>query len=323
MKLIKPSFEIWNQPAGLEGVYKQIEKVGRVCYKSEDKITEDSAKPFVERMVKSGHGAMLEHGTVYLHIKGIDRTDITKYLYNKYSKVVEGSLDHFYVTTNYRVLIENGWLDDLQYICEPTEFHEKRITVHFVCDRGVSHEFVRHRVMSFAQESTRYCNYSKDKFGNEITFIIPCWLDIPEGKAYWHDGINYRVGVTEENIFGESVNPKAWSNKESNCVEVHDYIQALDNAEKAYLRLMSAWENRVTDRRYVTGFKGNPWTPQQARAVLPNALKTELVMTGFVSDWNHFFDLRAKGTTGAPHPQAKELAEPLMKEFIARKYINN
>ena len=93
---------------------------------------------------------------------------------------------------------------------------------------------------------------------------------------------------------------------------MHDYIQALDNAEKAYFRLMSAWENRVTDRRYVTGFKGNPWTPQQARAVLPNALKTELVVTGFVSDWNHFFDLRARGTTGAPHPQAKELAEPLM-----------
>lgn len=323
MKLIKPSFEIWNQPAGLEGIYKQIERVGRVCYKSEDKITEDSAKGFVDRMVKSGHGAMLEHGTVYLHIKGIDRTDITKYLYNKYSKVVEGSLDHFYVTTNYRVLIENGWLDDLQYICEPTEFHEKRITVHFVCDRGVSHEFVRHRVMSFAQESTRYCNYSKDKFGNELTFIIPCWLDIPEGVAYFHDGINYRVGATMENPFGESVNFKAWVNKKSNYVEVHDYIQALDRAEKAYFRLMDKWENRVADRRYITGFRGNPWTPQQARAVLPNSLKTELVVTGFTSDWNHFFDLRARGTTGAPHPQAKELAEPLMKEFIARKYINN
>ena len=325
MKLIKPSFEIWDQPAGLEGVCKQIEKVGRVCYKSEDKITEDSAKPFVERMTKSGHGAMLEHGTVYLLVPF--ETHISKYKTNKYSKVRDIAKhlmdDKSAVTTNLRVLVENGWLDDLQYICEPTEFHAKRITVHFVCDRGVSHEFVRHRVFSFAQESTRYCNYSKDKFGNEITFIIPCWLDIPEGKAYWHDGINYRVGVTEENIFGESVNPKAWFNKESNCVEVHDYIQALDNAEKAYLRLMSAWENRVTDRRYVTGFKGNPWTPQQARAVLPNALKTELVMTGFVSDWNHFFDLRARGTTGAPHPQAKELAEPLMKEFIARKYINN
>lgn len=329
MRLIKPYFEIWNQPSSLEGVYKQIERVGRVCYKSEDKITEDSAKGFVDRMVKSGHGAMLEHGTIYLKAEGTDllyNELMNKYRQNSYSKVGFTLAEDkvlTYITTNLRVLVENGWMDDLKYICEPTEYHEKRVTVRFVCDRGVSHEFVRHRVMSFAQESTRYCNYSKDKFGNELTFIIPCWLDIPEGKAYWHDGINYRVGATEENPFGESVNPKAWFNKESNCVEVHDYIQALDNAEKAYFRLMSAWENRVTDRRYVTGFKGNPWTPQQARAVLPNSLKTELVVTGFVSDWNHFFDLRARGTTGAPHPQAKELAEPLMKEFIARKYINN
>lgn len=320
MKLIKPSFEIWEQPAGLEGVYKQIEKVGRVCYKSEDKITEDSAKPFVDRMIKSGHGAMLEHGTVYLKFETL--THAEKYLNNKYSEV-RTCYGSFYVTTNLRVLVENGWLDDLQYICAPTEYHERRVTIHFVCDRGVSHEFVRHRVMSFAQESTRYCNYSKDKFGNELTFIIPCWLDIPEGVAYFHDGINYRVGATMENPFGESVNFKAWVNKKSNYVEVHDYIQALDSAEKAYFRLMDKWENRVADRRYTTGFKGNPWTPQQARAVLPNSLKTELVVTGFTSDWKHFFGLRAIGTTGAPHPQAKELAEPLMKEFIARKYINN
>ena len=327
MKLIKPSFEIWEQPAGLEGVYKQIERVGRVCYKSEDKITEDSAKPFVDRMIKSGHGAMLEHGTVYLKITYKDTNFTTLCMFygkNKYS-VLNHSEDNkiYYITTNYRVLVENNHLSDLKYLCEPSEFHEKRITVHFVCDRGVSHEFVRHRVMSFAQESTRYCNYSKDKFGNELTFIIPCWLDIPEGRAYWHDGINYRVGSTEENPFGESVNFKAWVNKKSNYVEVCDYIQALDSAEEAYFRLMDKWENRVADRRYTTGFKGNPWTPQQARAVLPNALKTELVITGFTSDWNHFFDLRARGTTGAPHPQAKELAEPLMKEFIARKYINN
>ena len=327
MKLIKPSFSIIEQQAGLEGVYKQIEKVGRVCYKSEDKITEDSAKPFVDRMIKSGHGAMLEHGTVYLKITYKDTNFTTLCMFygkNKYS-VLNHSEDNqiYYITTNYRVLVENNHLSDLKYLCEPSEFHEKRITVHFVCDRGVSHEFVRHRVMSFAQESTRYCNYSKDKFGNELTFIIPCWLDIPEGRAYWHDGINYRVGSTEENPFGESVNFKAWVNKKSNCVEVCDYIQALDSAEEAYFRLMDKWENRVADRRYTTGFKGNPWTPQQARAVLPNALKTELVITGFTSDWNHFFDLRARGTTGAPHPQAKELAEPLMKEFIARKYINN
>ena len=330
MKLIKPGFEIWEQPAGLEGVYKQIERVGRVCYKSEDKITEGSAKPFTDRMIKSGHGAMLEHGTVYLYIRRKDNEslEVDRYLFNPYSRVVfrqspdSGDME-IYITANLRVLVENDWLDDLKYICEPAEYHERRVTVHFTCDRGVSHEFVRHRVMSFAQESTRYCNYSKDKFGKELTFIIPCWLDIPEGRAYFHDGINYRVGATMENPFGESVNPKAWVNKKSNYVEVHDCIQALDSAEKAYFRLMDRWENRVADRRYITGFKGNPWTPQQARAVLPNSLKTELAVTGFTSDWNHFFDLRARGTTGAPHPQAKELAEPLMREFIARKYINN
>lgn len=296
MKLIKPSFEIWNQPAGLGGVYKQIERVGRVCYKSEDKITEDSAKPFVDRMIKSGHGAMLEHGTVYLKVFNVIENSelIDKYKSNKYSVVKEGTEvynchgDILYgsckcITTNYRVLAENGWLDDLKYICKPTEFHEKRITVHFVCDRGVSHEFVRHRVMSFAQESTRYCNYSKDKFGNELTFIQPCWLDDERLKLYGP----YHTVIRDKSL--ESI-----------------FIASLNNAEKDYIDLIDLG-----------------WKPQEARAVLPNSLKTELVVTGFVSDWNHFFDLRARGTTGAPHPQAKELAEPLMKEFIARKYINN
>ena len=144
-------------------------------------------------------------------------------------------------------------------------------------------EFVRHRVMSFAQESTRYCNYSKDKFGNELTFIQPCWLDDERLKLYgpYHTVIRDK---SPESIF----------------------IANLNNAERDYLDLI-----------------GLGWKPQEARAALPNSLKTELVVTGFTSDWNHFFDLRARGTTGAPHPQAKELAEPLMKEFITRKYINN
>lgn len=296
MKLIKPSFEIWEQPSGLEGVYKQIERAGRICYKSEDKITEDSAKSFVDRMIKSGHGAMLEHGTVYLKVFNVIENSelIDKYKSNKYSVVKEGTevynchSDILYgsckcITTNYRVLVENGWLDDLKYICKPTEFHEKRITVHFVCDRGVSHEFVRHRVMSFAQESTRYCNYSKDKLGNELTFIQPCWLDDERLKLYGP----YHTVIRDKSL--ESI-----------------FIASLNNAEKDYIDLIDLG-----------------WKPQEARAVLPNSLKTELVVTGFVSDWNHFFDLRARGTTGAPHPQAKELAEPLMKEFIARKYINN
>lgn len=297
MKLIKPSFEIWEQPSGLEGVYKQIERVGRVCYKSEDKITEDSAKPFVDRMIKSGHGAMLEHGTVYLKVFNVIENSelIDKYKPNKYSVVKEGTEvynchgDILYggckcITTNYRVLVENGWLDDLKYICKPTEFHEKRITVHFVCDRGVSHEFVRHRVMSFAQESTRYCNYSKDKFGNELTFIIPCWIKDLEEKSYLAHAEYHHT-------------------KEDASKQWYDVCM---NSEFVYEDLIRLG-----------------WKPQEARAVLPNSLKTELVVTGFTSDWNHFFDLRARGTTGAPHPQAKELAEPLMKEFIARKYINN
>lgn len=293
MRLIKPYFEIWNQPSSLEGVYKQIERVGRVCYKSEDKITEDSAKLFVDRMIKSGHGGVLEHGTIYLlkpmEYKGVYVPGIEwkKYVMNPYTRTNLCSINDqntIAITTNYRVLVENNWLDDLKYICEPTEFHEKRITVHFVCDRGVSHEFVRHRVMSFAQESTRYCNYSKDKFGNEVTFIIPCWL-------------GWKKQVIHKGDFEKSG---------SGSVDSSIFINSLLDSESSYLYLLK-----------------EGWTPQQARAVLPNALKTELVMTGFVSDWEHFFSLRALGTTGAPHPQAKELAEPLMKEFMARKYINN
>lgn len=277
MKLIKPSFEIWNQPAGLEGVYKQIERVGRVCYKSEDKITEDSAKPFVDRMIKSGHGAMLEHGTVYMFMPiGCDKHDYHvawKYHKNKYSKVIIRN-EHFllnkngyYITTNLRVLVENGWLDDLKYIYDPTEFHEKRITVHFTADAGVMREFFRHRVFSMAQESTRYCNYLRDKFSNSITVIYPSWLKEEEELEFEED-----MRVIEELYF-------KWLNK--------------------------------------------GWTAQQARVFLPLGVKAEAVMTGFTSDFKHFFDLRARGTTGAPHPQAKELAEPLMKEFITRKYINS
>ena len=165
MRLIKPSYEIWEQEPGLEGIYKQIERAGRVCYKSENSITEDSAKPFVDRMIKSQHYAMLEHGTVYMFIPiSCDKHDYNvaqKYHNNKYSKVIIRN-EHFlldkngyYITTNLRVLIENGWMDDLKYICEPTEFHEKRITVHFITDAGVMREFFRHRVFSMAQESTR------------------------------------------------------------------------------------------------------------------------------------------------------------------------
>lgn len=301
MRLIKPSYSIIEQPPGLEGVYKMIEIAGRTCYKSEDNITEDSAKAFVDRMIKSGHGAMLEHGTVYLDIPWNATEEafslqlklrIHKYDSNEYSRVVDTEELHSYITTNLRVLVENDWLDDLKYICEPTEHHIKRVSVRFICDRGVSHEFVRHRVFSFAQESTRYCNYSKDKFGNELTFIIPEWC--PE--------------IRED------------SNKGWDPCSMYDkfLLQNFQSAEDTYFALLKQWDERVPDKRYKTGFRNNPWTPQQARAVLPTAIKTELVMTGFIEDWKHFFFLR----DAAPaHPQARELAEPLHKEFIERGLI--
>lgn len=169
MKLIKASAEIIPQGSDLEGIYKHIELAGRTCYKSLDKITKDSAKEFVDRMIKSRHGAMLEHGSIYLYLEYtsplgdtnyINATDIEhKYKLNKYSKVACISSDHYktqcYITTNLRVLVENDWLDDLEYLCEPTEYHEKRITVKFITDQGILREFTRHRVFSFAVESTR------------------------------------------------------------------------------------------------------------------------------------------------------------------------
>lgn len=155
MKLIKPSFEVIEQESGLDGIYRIIERVGRVCYKSEDRIAEGTAETFVDRMIASGHGAMLEHGTVYLKLEEVylDPEDadisygnylVNHYVNNKYSKVFIIHDDvwksNVYITTNYRVLVENNWLNDLHYQCEPTEYHEKRITVKFVCDRGVSHK---------------------------------------------------------------------------------------------------------------------------------------------------------------------------------------
>lgn len=300
MRLIKSSFEILEQEPGIQGIYKQIERAGRTCYKSEDRITEDSAEKFVNMIKDRQHTAMLEHGTVYLETE--NPRVYYKYVNKQYSKVniikytKTGSdiitpqnplYERGHVTTNYRVLYENNWLDDLKYLCEPTEYHEKRITVKFICDRGVSHELVRHRVFSFAQESTRYCNYSKDKFGKELTFIEPCWLE----------DYNY-----DDNTYNQL------------------FIDSLRWAEAHYLDLLKKWEDKIPGERYKTGFRNNPWTPQQARAVLPNALKTELVMTGTVEQWKGFFKLRCDK---AAHPQARELAVPLKEEFIKRNLINS
>lgn len=299
MKLIKPSFEILEQGPGLDGIYEAIERAGRTCYKSK-RPEGQAAKDFVDRMIASKHYAMLEHGTVYLrdcrNLEYENNTELVeyphtldKYSTNPYSKVHYTS-DCIYVTTNYRVIVENNWLDDLKYLCEPTEYHEKRVTVRFTTSNSIMREFTRHRTMSFAVESTRYCNYSKDRFNNEIQCIIPSWSK----------------GMIEGNSYDWEL--------------VHDYnLRQTEELSEIETRLIMSW--CYDEAQYLLLLNKNFCTPQQAREVLPLATKCDMVMTGFVSDFQHFFDLRAKGTTGAPHPDAKALAEPLMCEFKKRGWI--
>lgn len=292
MKLIKPSVEYIPQ----EDLYKHIEFCSRVCYKSEDRITEDSAKKMVDGLIKAGHGAMLEHGTVYLYLdvtpfnafshfeypsakftapynwSDVVGSIAAKYRSNPYSKVTTSNDSRnyrkVYITTNFRTLVENGWLDDLQFISKSSYYHSKRYTIKFVTDIGVCRELLRHRKFSFANESTRYCNYSKGKFGGELTFITPTW----------YTGGN---GTNDKECSMDS-------EFELNCEE----------AEKSYLRMIS-WGA----------------APQEARQVLPLATKTELVMTGFEDDWSYFMDLRLRGTTGKPHPDMQYVAQLAWDEF--------
>lgn len=204
MKIIKPSYEILT-PISKGGIkeLQHIEKIGRVCYKSEDRITEDgeSAKKFVKMLINNGHEAMIEHSS---------------------------------------------------------------LSVKFVVDRGVSHELVRHRIASFAQESTRYCNYSKDKFGNEITVILPCFFDTGMGIL-------------------------------SNSLVYQEWKLSCEWAEEHYFNLLKMGA-----------------TPQQARTVLPNSLKTEITITANYREWRNFFKLR---TAEASHPQMREVTIPLLKEL--------
>jgi thymidylate synthase (FAD) len=203
MKLIEPSYEIIPQAPGLEGIYKQIELAGRVCYKSEDKITEDSAKDFTDRMIKSGHLAMCEHGTVYLTVP---YDNICQYMdpSNPYDRDImcnpwvnykfNSGYNTVWITSNYRWIIENNLEDWLQYLCEPTKCHEKRVTVKFNHDIGCGREILRHRAASFANESTRYCNYYKDKFGNEITCLIPHFIN-EENELEFEEDLAIMEGI--------------------------------------------------------------------------------------------------------------------------------
>ena len=224
MIITKPYYEI--EPINGTEILQRLEKIGRTCYKSEDKISPESAPKFIRGILKRGHESIIEH---------------------------------------------------------------EKVTVRIVCDRGITHEIVRHRLASYSQESTRYCNYGGDA---GITFILPPWVKL------WDDfipnqffGIHYSVG---NGLYINNV-PKLVSDPASLV-----WLIAMYNAERAYQGLLS---------------EGADWKPQQARSVLPNSLKTEIVCTYNLRTWRHIFRLRALGTTGAPHPQMLEIMVPLLKEF--------
>ena len=303
MKLIKQSFEILEQKDfTLVGIKKFIERCGRVSHKSEDRITEDSAETFVERMKEMKHLSTCEFGTVYLYINYHNPSFgkiIDKYSSNEYSKCIVFP-NEVCISSNYRVLVENNWLDDLKYLCKPTEYHHKRYTVKFICDRGILAEFTRHRRFSFMAESTRYCNYSKSKFNSELAFIIPNWLNLISS-----DNEIYINGDEDKYCYPEDV-------------YTLNFLYTLNYAERAYLDLLTQWDEKIPDKRYKSGYKNNPWKPEKARNILPLCLKTELYMCGFAEDWEQFFELR---TAPSAHPQARELAIPLKEEFIKKGYI--
>lgn len=299
MRLIKSSFEILEQGPGLEGIYEAIERAGRTCYKS-TRPEGQTAKDFVDRMIASKHYAMLEHSTVYLAIPMTTYAPeaVNTYKYNHYSKVNEchdfiftdrygDKVSAWCVTTNLRVLVENDCLEDLEFLCEPTEFHEKRVTVKFTSNIHFYKDITRHRKMSFAIESTRYCNYSKDKFGNELTFILPAWCD-----------------TMEEGDYGDMAHPLV-KNRGHKDGTFEKFVEHLRNVERYYLYLIECG-----------------WKAQEAAEVLPQATKADIIMTGFVSDWDYVFDLRARGITGKPHPEVSRLMEPLMGEFYNKGLLN-
>lgn len=308
MEFLIAGYEIIEQEPGLEGMYKAAELPGRICYGSQDKMAPGTAEKFCNGLMKSNHGAPLEHGTVYLMASdNINKFDsltgevnisnpLSKYITNKYSKTVRNGYT-LCVTTNLRVLFENGWMDDLQYWCEPTPFHEKRYQVRFQVDRFTGEEFLRHRVASFNRESTRYVLFTKEKFGNgSIKYIVPVWL------LDKMDDVKYYSEKSMKEFCQEVIDIEDGAECMS---DVFIWEFALKAAEWSYCKLCNTYG----------------WKAEQARTVLPCAINSPLIKTAFVSDWCHFFNLRANGTTGKPHPQAFELAQPLMEEFIERGYI--
>ena len=311
IKVINPSVEIWNQEGyTLDAIWKHIARCARVCYQSVPKNNGETDYGFIVRTllkgidiinqpydiekVKTCHLSVLEHGTVHLRYPlYVPRASVQfecRLKYNKYSKFYIDEKDYAYVTTNMRVLVENGWIDELEFI---DEIHNNeynlinRCTINFITDIGASRELNRHRVNSISEESTRYCAYDKGKFGNGITVAKLPWIpDIdPEDKGH-----SYREGLFNDNeIFHDNIIEERYID---NWTAVDWFLYGLQICDLVYRKTRELG-----------------WTAQQAREILPLNTKTQVVHTAFVDDWEHFIDLRSNGVSGVPHPMAKELAD--------------
>ena len=291
----EPTVELWKQQPSVEGMLKHIERCGRVSYKSEDRITDDSYKEFVNRMLVNHHLSVLEHGSVYLKVPIRAETfyRIDSYKNNPHSKAkINQEPDdwYYYISTNYRVLVEHDWFDDLKYLCEPTKYHEKRFSIHVITDRGVSAEANRHRVNTVTERSTRYCDYSNEKkFNGQVRVMVPPEL---KDKAQAFQGSEWGIELLKDYcndvVFG-------MYNNKSLFDEFDAWMFANLACEFSYRRLRELG-----------------WTAQQARRVLPLDLETEMVHTAFKSDWDHFLELRCAPNA---HPDMQIVANQI-KEII-------
>lgn len=316
MKFIKPSVEYLPQKPGIGGIWHQIAIATRVCYQSKPRKGE-SDEAFVNRVILKParkeygsidfdkcHGAMLEHGTVYLTISTYYTEIISHYMSNKYSKIayIAGMNDdgNAYITTNMRVIIENNWQDDLKFISAPTH-HVKRTTFSVITDIGVTRELNRHRTFSIAEQSTRYCDLTRNRFGDCLNFPVPSWinenlLETSEvDNCLLSDMSNDLNSATTENINNFNI-------KESNGIDNWDDID------------FYIYANLVAQYCY-QALRHRGWKPEQARQVLSLGLKTQAVYTAFDDDWQHFIKLRADNVSGKVHPNMKIIADKIKELF--------
>ena len=311
MNIVKPGYEIILPPIDsvdleeyMDKTKRHIEHCGRICYKSENNISEDSHLKMYDRLVQSKHYAVLEHGTVYFKFPMDDEVALDCYDYiidfwhERWNEVkpiiVTKDRNNFYVSTNVRYIKELGDKDKSKTFLTKVnnylslfdpEHHELRVSVKLITSLQVTHDMVRHRKMSYCMESTRYCNYSKDKFTNELTFIKLPYVDV-ECRHY----------------------------------DVTELLDMEEGPEKLFIR--SCFED---ERNYLYATTHYNWQPQLASCYVPKALKTEIMITGFLSDWAWIFSLRSLGITGAPRPDVLELAVPLHEDFMKyyHDYLDN